>query len=64
MGYCPDCGCKMYNGACVNCHEEVYIRDQYEELGMPMSKEFEKKVEEKEREVVKNQMNWRLNPDY
>ena len=27
--YCPDCGCKVYNGACVNCHEEKYIMQQH-----------------------------------
>ena len=34
MGYCPDCGCRMYNGACTNCHEEIYIEEQYYDLGM------------------------------
>jgi hypothetical protein len=34
-GYCEDCGCKTYNGRCVNCHEELYILDQYFEQGMP-----------------------------
>lgn len=33
MGYCPDCGCRMYNGACTNCHEEIYIEEQYYDLG-------------------------------
>ena len=30
--YCEDCGCKVYNGRCTNCHEELYILDQYDEL--------------------------------
>lgn len=34
MGYCPDCGCRMYNGACTNCHEEIYIEQQCYEIGM------------------------------
>ena len=34
MKECEDCGCKMYNGACTNCHEEIYIQEQYEELEM------------------------------
>lgn len=34
MGYCPDCGSKMYNGACTNCHEEIYIEEQYCDLDM------------------------------
>ena len=49
MGYCPDCGCKSYNGACTNCHEELYIIDQYYEmegeLEYPLSDEFVEKVE-------------------
>lgn len=32
MSYCEDCGCKVYNGACTNCHEELYIFDQYVDL--------------------------------
>ena len=28
MEYCEDCGCKMFNGACTNCHEEIYIEEQ------------------------------------
>lgn len=64
MNYCPDCGCKMYNGACTNCHEEIYIAEQYHELGMSMSSEFQERVLEKEierenymrREDVKREM--------
>ena len=33
MEYCLDCGCKMYNEVCTNCHEEIYIEEQYYELG-------------------------------
>ena len=31
MGYqsCENCGCRMYNGFCVNCDEETYIAEQY-----------------------------------
>lgn len=29
MAYCENCGCKSYNGACINCHEEIYIENQY-----------------------------------
>lgn len=32
--YCDNCGEKSYNGACTNCHEEIYIEKQYEELDM------------------------------
>lgn len=33
MNYCPDCGCKMFGGFCTNCHEEVYIEEQYFDIG-------------------------------
>jgi len=36
MGYCENCGCKEYSGACVNCHEEIYIEEQYIELNEPI----------------------------
>jgi hypothetical protein len=26
---CPDCGCRVYDGLCVNCDEENFIVDQY-----------------------------------
>jgi len=32
-GYCEDCGCKVFGGHCVNCHEETFIADQYRDLG-------------------------------
>ena len=30
---CLDCGCGMSGGFCSNCHEEVFIAEQYSELG-------------------------------
>lgn len=47
-GYCEDCGCKIYNGHCVNCHEEVYIAKQHYEQGSwaETSEEFKQKVSE------------------
>jgi len=33
MARCENCGCKSYNGACTNCHEEIYIEEQYHRLG-------------------------------
>lgn len=53
--YCEDCGCKVYNGRCVNCHEELYILDQYDELEMPRPKddtEFMQKVYEQQKQVA------------
>ena len=33
---CEDCGSKLYGGFCVNCDEEYFIAQQYEELDMPV----------------------------
>jgi len=30
---CENCGCGMSGGFCSNCHEEVFIAEQYAELG-------------------------------
>ena len=56
MAYCENCGCKEYNGACTNCHEEVYIADQYYELDIPLpdeGTEFMKKLHRHEKEIAK-----------
>ena len=50
MNYCPDCGCKMYNGVCTNCHEEMYIAEQYYELGMPIPESFQDRLNDVEQE--------------
>lgn len=36
MTHCDDCGEKVYGGYCTNCHEEVFIADQYERSGEPV----------------------------
>jgi hypothetical protein len=54
MANCEDCGCKVYSGKCTNCHEELYILDQYCELGMNLPKEsteFMKRVREQEKKM-------------
>jgi RNA polymerase subunit RPABC4/transcription elongation factor Spt4 len=33
---CENCGCAVYNDRCTNCHEALYIMDQYEELAMKL----------------------------
>lgn len=33
---CEDCGTRMSKGYCPNCNEEVFIEEQYEELGLPV----------------------------
>jgi hypothetical protein len=54
MGYCSDCGCKKYNGACTNCHEEIYIAQQYHDNGDSLpheNTEFTKKLRECEKQI-------------
>lgn len=47
MNTCEDCGCKVINGHCANCHEETFIYEQYKEQGLPdPSPEFMDKVAE------------------
>jgi len=50
---CEDCGCKVYNGHCVNCHEETYIAEQNYSNDEPIafSEEFNKKLEQQEKEA-------------
>jgi len=33
MARCENCGCGMSGGFCSNCHEEVFIAEQYSEMG-------------------------------
>ena len=37
IDYCEDCGCRVYNGSCVNCDEEAFIAEQQwiEEYAVP-----------------------------
>ena len=54
MSHCEDCGCKVYSGRCTNCHEELYILDQYYELDMELPDEnsdFMKKVNEQQKAI-------------
>ena len=54
---CPDCGCKVYNGRCVNCDEESYIyeQDQWCEDPTEHSKEFMDKVNEQMKKARENE---------
>lgn len=55
MSSCPDCGCKMYNGACVNCHEETYIYQQHlEEPCCALSDKFLEAVEIQKGQIEQN----------
>lgn len=54
-GYCADCGCRTYNGACTNCHEEIFIQQQNDMNAEPIifSDEFMHKVADHERKIRK-----------
>lgn len=57
MPTCDNCGEKVYSGRCVNCHEELYILDQYDELELPPPdehSEFMERAREQQREVSRN----------
>lgn len=43
---CENCGCGMDGGFCLNCHEEVFIAEQYSELGEDVPLSIAKKVVE------------------
>lgn len=51
--YCEDCGCAVYNGHCVNCHEETYIAEQNYSNNEPItfSKEFNEKLDKQAQEA-------------
>jgi hypothetical protein len=46
MARCEDCGCGMSGGFCSNCHEEVFIAEQYSEQGMEVPEAIAKKASE------------------
>lgn len=45
---CDDCGCRVYDGLCTNCHEVNYIEDQYIELGMDVPENIYNRARENE----------------
>lgn len=50
MKTCENCGTRLSEGICPNCHEELYIyQTQYEELPETLSEKFAEKVNEQAR---------------
>lgn len=51
--YCEDCGCKVYGGHCLNCHEERFIMEQDagNDEHVDFSDEFRGKVAQQEVEA-------------
>jgi len=58
--YCENCGCKVFSGRCANCHEELYILDQYIELPSEDT-EFMMKVKTQLKEVSEQPINKIIN---
>lgn len=52
--HCDDCGCKVYDGRCLNCHEIEYIEDQYLEMGDLPPESVRKEAEESRKLRKKN----------
>lgn len=54
MKTCEDCGCKVYNGHCVNCHEETYIAEQSWQNDEPtaFSEDFRYKLKQQAKEAI------------
>jgi hypothetical protein len=50
-GYCDDCGCAKYNGACTNCHEEIYIEEQCHLMDEPPPVPISEKASEQREEI-------------
>jgi len=58
--YCDDCGEAVYNGRCTNCHENLFILDQYHELDMAPPAEntdFMKKCREQQEAIEERKRN-------
>jgi len=58
MAYtCDDCGEKVYGGYCTNCHEEVFIAEQYELDGETVPDALLEKIAEfkpKDRQIARD----------
>ena len=50
MKTCEDCGCRLENGICSNCQEELFIvENQSEFITQPLSAEFLQKAQEQKK---------------
>ncbi len=45
MIFCPECGMAVYNGICTNCHEDMIIEQECYEYDIPISEEFQERLE-------------------
>ncbi len=49
--YCDDCGEPVYNGACTNCHEVLYIEEQYHDLDMDVPESLSKECGQARKDI-------------
>jgi hypothetical protein len=55
MMHCEDCGTKIYNGICPNCHKETYIEREFaKEMNFKRSDWWVKKLEEQKQPIKNN----------
>lgn len=45
MGHCDNCGTRISNGLCPNCHEEAFIVETQSEFLPDLSDDFVRQVE-------------------
>lgn len=55
MSYCDNCGCKEYNGACTNCHESLYIEQQYIDLNMDVPDTLSKQCVKDREDIIRKE---------
>lgn len=53
MKACEDCGTRLSNDICPNCHEELYIFETQTEFLPPLSDEFAVQVKEQRADVTR-----------
>ena len=51
MSHCENCGCKEYGGKCTNCHEILFIEEQYHDLDMEVPTSLEDEISEANKDV-------------
>ena len=56
MSHCDNCGCRVYSGACVNCHEATYIEQQYVDLEMTIPRSITEEADSNRVDIAKNKM--------
>ncbi len=54
---CEDCGCRVYNGLCVNCDEETFIKEQYLMAGESVPIPIAEAAEQQRRRAEARQSN-------